>query len=257
MPRNIVITGASSGIGRALALHYAKEGVTLGLLGRHQQRLEDVAVACREGGAVVSTGLVDVRSFAQLEAWLVAFDAATPIDLLFANAGIMGGAPPGADLESPEIGRALIETNVIGVLNTVYAVLQRMIERRAGQIAIVSSLAGFTPVPDAPSYGASKSAVLSFGLALRSVVYESGVKINVVCPGYVLTPMTAQEHGQKPFAMSAERAAVLMANGLDRNKSIIAFPRVFTLLTRVGPLLPERIQLFAARRFRFKVTQRD
>jgi short-subunit dehydrogenase len=229
----------------------------LGLLGRHQSRLEEVAVACREKGAVVSTGLIDVRSFAQLEAWLVAFDAATPIDLLFANAGVMGGAPPGADLETPEIGRALIETNVIGVLNTVYAVLPRMIERRAGQIAIVSSLAGFTPVPDAPSYGASKSAVLSFGLALRSLVYESGVKINVVCPGYVLTPMTAQEHGQKPFLMSAEGAAELIVNGLIRNKSIIAFPRGFAFLTRIGALLPERIQRLTSRSFRFKVTQRD
>jgi short-subunit dehydrogenase len=257
MARNIVITGASSGIGRALALHHAKKGVTLGLLGRHQQRLDDVAMACREGGAVVSTALIDVRSSAQLEAWLVAFDAATPIDLLFANAGIMGGTPPGADLEIPEIGRALIETNVIGLLNTVYAVLPRMVERGTGQIALVSSLAGFIPIPDAPSYGASKAAVLNFGLALRSLVHESGVKINVVCPGYVLTPMAAQEHGQKPFAMSAERAAELIAHGLDRDKSIIAFPSAFALLTRIGALLPERIRRFAGHRFRFKVTQRD
>ena len=105
----------------------------------------------------------------------------------------MGGAPPGADLELPEIGRALIETNVIGVLNTVYAVLQRMADRQAGQIAIVSSLTGFTPLPDAPSYGASKAAVLNFGLALRSLVHERGVKVNVICPGYVLTRMTAQD----------------------------------------------------------------
>ena len=69
--------------------------------------------------------------------------------------------------------------------------------------------------------------------------------------------MTAQEHGQKPFMMSAERAAELIASGLDRDKSIIAFPRVFTLLTRIGTLLPERVQRLAARRFRFKVTQRD
>jgi short-subunit dehydrogenase len=257
MATNIVITGASSGIGRALALHYANKGVTLGLLGRHQQRLDAVAMACRERGAVASTALIEVRSFAQLEAWLTAFDAASPIDLLVANAGIMGGAPPGADLEAPEIGRALIETNVIGVLNTVYGILPRMIERRAGQIAIVSSLAGFFPLADAPSYGASKAAVLSFGLALRSLVYESGVKVNVVCPGYVLTSMTAQEHGQKPFLMSAERAAELIASGLNRDKSIIAFPRIFTLLTRIGALLPERVQRLTARSFRFKVTQRD
>jgi NAD(P)-dependent dehydrogenase (short-subunit alcohol dehydrogenase family) len=83
------------------------------------------------------------------------------------------------------------------------------------------------------------------------------VKVNVVCPGYVLTPMTAQEHGRKPFAMSAERAAVLIANGLDRDKSIIAFPRIFTLLIRIGNLLPERVQRLTARPLRFKVTQRD
>jgi short-subunit dehydrogenase len=83
------------------------------------------------------------------------------------------------------------------------------------------------------------------------------VKVNVVCPGYVLTAMTAQEHGQKPFLMSAERAAELIANGLNRDKSIIAFPRIFTLLTRIGALLPERVQRLTARSFRFKVTQRD
>jgi short-subunit dehydrogenase len=79
----------------------------------------------------------------------------------------------------------------------------------------------------------------------------------VVCPGYVRTPMNAQEHGQKPFLMSAERAAELIANGLIRDKAIIAFPRGFTLLTQIGALLPERIQRFTSRSFRFKVTQRD
>ena len=169
----------------------------------------------------------------------------------------MGGAAPGADLELPEIGRALIETNVIGVLNTVYAVLQRMADRQAGQIAIVSSLTGFTPLPDAPSYGASKAAVLNFGLALRSLVHERGVKVNVICPGYVLTRMTAQELGPKPFAMSAELAAKLIAHGLDRDKSMIDFPRVFTLLIRIGGLLPEGVQRLTTRAFRFKVTQPD
>jgi short-subunit dehydrogenase len=138
-----------------------------------------------------------------------------------------------------------------------HGILPRMIERQAGQIAIVSSLAGFIPLADAPSYGASKAAVLSFGLALRSLVHESGVKINVVCPGYVRTPMTAQEHGEKPFSMAAERAAELIANGLVRDKAIIALPRGFTLLTRIGALLPERIQRLTSRSFRFKVTQRD
>ena len=253
MSRCIVITGGSSGIGRALALHYAGQSVILGLIGRNEGRLQEVASVCRDKGAVVSVGIIDVRRREELEAWLVNFDDKTPVDLLIANAGVLGGVREGEEFEGDQISRLVLDTNVTGVLNTVQPMLPRMITRRSGQIGLVSSIAGFIPLPDAPSYAASKAAVLRYGLALRTALRGSGVKLNVICPGYVTTAMTAQEHGWKPFEMSAERAAVIIAEGLNRDKAVIAFPRFMAFITWIGGLLPERVRGVTERAFRFKV----
>jgi short-subunit dehydrogenase len=257
MPRSIVITGASSGIGKALAQRFARPGTTLGILGRDEQRLTAVAVECRQRGAQVSTALVDVCARETMSAWLTKFDDASPIDLLVVNAGIMGGSLPNEDIERPEISLAVFDTNVHGVINTIHPIVPRMIARGSGQIAILSSMAGFVPLPDAPSYAASKAAVLSYGLALRSLLYDKGIKVNVVCPGYVSTLMTGQESGWKPFEMAPEQAAELILRGLERDKSIITFPRLLSLVTRIGALLPERIHRWTSKPFRFKVKPRD
>lgn len=253
MPKCVVITGGSSGIGRALAIRYAGEGVTLGLIGRDRQRLDDVASICRSKGAKVSVGMLDVRDRDQLATWLVAFDDENPIELIIASAGVMGGAHDKEILEANEGSRTVFETNIMGVLNTVQPILPRMIARRTGQIALVSSLAGFIPLPDAPSYAASKAAVLCYGLSLRTALLGTGIKLSVICPGYVTTPMTAQEKGWKPFEMPAERAALLIERGLVRDKAIIVFPRFLALITRIGGLLPESIRNFTGQWFRFKV----
>jgi short-subunit dehydrogenase len=128
-----------------------------------------------------------------------------------------------------------------------------MMSRGHGQIGIVGSLAGFIPLPDAPSYCASKSAVLSYGLALRSLLRPHGIGVSVICPGYVTTPMTQQESGWKPFEMSAERAAALICRGLARNRPIIAFPFLLALLSRIGGILPDRVRRWTDVPFRFTV----
>ena len=253
MPKCVVITGGSSGIGRALAVRYAGQGVTLGLVGRNKQRLDDVASICRGKGAIVSVGMLDVREREQLATWLVAFNDEKPIELLIANAGVMGGARDEEILEPNEGSRIIFETNIMGVLNTVQPILPRMMARRSGQIALVSSLAGFIPLPDAPSYAASKAAVLRYGLALRTALLGTGIKLSVICPGYVTTPMSAQEKGWRPFEMPAERAALLIKEGLLRDKAIIAFPRFLAFVTRIGAVLPERIRNFTGGWFRFKI----
>jgi short-subunit dehydrogenase len=253
MAKCIVITGGSSGIGRALAICYAGQGVTLGLIGRNERRLNEVASICRGKGASVSVGTSDVRQREHLSTWLVEFNAKTPVDLLIANAGVTGGAHEGETLETEETSRLIFETNVIGVLNTVQPLLPHMIARRSGQIAVVSSLAGFIPLPDAPSYGASKAAVLRYGLALRTALKGSGVKLSVICPGFVTTPMTAREKGWKPFEMSAERAAALIIKGLDLDSAVIAFPRFLAFATWIGGLLPEGLRNITERAFRFKI----
>jgi short-subunit dehydrogenase len=247
--RTVVITGASSGIGRALALRYARDRAVLGLLGRSSARLQEVAHACRWLGAVVQTATLDVRVRSEMEQWLENFDSSTPIDILIANAGVMAGRPADAAIEPSSASYALMETNVLGVLNSIQPVLPRMMARRRGQIGIVSSIAAFIPLPDAPSYCASKSAVLSYGLALRTALRESGIGVSVICPGYVITPMMQQESGRKPFAISPESAADAIVRGLQRDRSIIAFPFLFALVTRLGGLLPDGLRQWTMQRF--------
>jgi len=256
MSKAVVITGASSGIGAALALHYAHEGVRLGLLGRSTARLGRIADACRRMGADVETGTIDVRDRPEIGAWLAAFDDAHPVDLLIANAGVMAGRPADGMLEPADVGHALVETNVLGVLNTVQPLLPRMLARGAGQIAIVSSIAAFIPLPDAPSYGASKAATLSYGLGLRALLDAHGIRVSVVCPGYVHTPMMEQESGPKPGATDPAAAARLIARGLERNKSVITFPFLFSLMTRIGGLLPDRLRRRTQEPYRFTVAPR-
>ena len=255
--QTILITGASSGIGEALALAYAGAGTTLGLLGRNAERLESVAARCRERGATVRTAAIDVRARGELKAWIEAFDREHPVDLLVANAGVMAGTPPGGDIERADTAAALIETNVGGVLNTVQPLLPPMMARGRGQIAIVGSLAGFIPLPDAPSYSASKSAVLSYGLSLRALLAPRGIRVSVICPGYIETPMTAREIGPHPFKMSAGRAAGKIRRGLQRDRAVIAFPLLLALATRFGSLMPDPLRRGLLSRFRFSVAELD
>jgi len=253
MVRTIVITGASSGIGKALAQRYAQADVTLGLLGRDRDRLERVAADCRAAGAKIETGLIDVRARDDMSAWLETFDSASPVDLLIANAGVMEGTPPGGDVELPQASYELMQINVLGVLNTVHPLLPRMMARRRGQIAIIGSLAGFIPLRDSPSYCASKSALLAYGLSLRDLLRAQGIGVSVICPGFVTTPMSQQETGDKPFEMPPERAVDIIMRGLRRDKAVIAFPFWFALAARIGGLLPHRLRERITRGSRFRV----
>jgi len=191
-----------------------------------------------------------------MQAFLEEFDRTHPVDLLIANAGVMAGRPPDGTIESPEASYSLLEINVLGVLNSIHPLLSKMIVRGRGQIGIVSSIAGFIPLPDAPSYGASKAAILSYGLGLRSLLHTQGISVSVICPGYVKTPMMAQESGWKPFALEPAAAASLIARGLARNRPIITFPLLFSLMTRIGGLLPDRLRRLSMDPYRFTVSER-
>lgn len=221
MTKNIVITGASSGIGAALAREYAREGVHLGLLARNAERLAEVKADCEARGATVQTASIDVASREAMQGWLCTFDEKTPIDLLIANAGISGGSGGG---DGTEATYRIFATNVDGVLHTVLPITPRMAARKKGQVAIISSLAGIRGLPSAPAYSASKAAVRALGEGLRGELGGQGVKVNVVCPGYVKTPLTDKNTFPMPFLMPAEKAAVIIRKGLERNRSRIAFP---------------------------------
>ncbi len=252
-PASIVITGASSGIGKALAFHYAAQGATLGLLGRNRERLQAVAAHCATLGAEsLSTGIIDVRARTELIAWIEDFDRASPIDLLFANAGVSGGTTADGAFEPNDVSYALIETNVLGVFNSVHAVLPAMLMRGRGQIALIGSLAGFLPLPDSPSYCASKSAVLAYGRALNEGLRRHGIGVSVVCPGFVETPMANRVLSAKPFQVSPEDAAKRIAEGLERRQQIIAFPFLLVMLARLGQFMPAWLRRWVSPPFRIK-----
>ena len=220
--QSILITGASSGIGAALAENFAANGVRLVLGGRSNERLAAVAQACRARGATVEATAVDVVERAAVAEWIVDADRRQPLDLVIANAGVSGGTLKGT--ESEDQARRIFTVNIDGVLNTVFPALPLMLARRTGQIGIMASLAAYRGFPGAPAYGASKAAVRVWGEALRGDVASQGVGISVIMPGFIKTGMTDANSFPMPFLMPAERAAAIVRRGLERNRPRIAFP---------------------------------
>jgi short-subunit dehydrogenase len=234
-PASILITGASSGIGAALARDFAAPGVTLALSGRDSERLDQVADDCGRSGAAVTAVSLDVRSKEGMRDWIAACDDDAQLDLVIANSGISGGGPDGADAST------IFAVNVDGVVNTVEPALDAMKKRRKGQIGIVSSLAGFRGLPGAPAYSASKAAVKTWGEALRARHAADGIEVSVICPGFVVSRITDRNEFPMPMLMSAEKASGIIRRGLARNRPRIAFPLPMYLATRLVAALPLRL----------------
>lgn len=235
-PASILITGASSGLGEALALTYAAPGLSLALNGRDDVRLAAVADACRAKGANVQCKVLDITEAAPLAAWIAEVDKLAPLDLVIANAGISAGT--GGIGESDEQTRRILRINVDGVANTVLPAVACMRPRRRGQIAIMASLAAFRGFPSAPAYCASKAAVRVWGESLRGYLQPAGIQVSVICPGYVKTRMTAVNDFPMPLLMEAEKAAGIIQRGLAANKARIAFPWRLYALIRLITALP-------------------
>ena len=245
-PRSILITGASSGIGAALAEEYAAPGISLALSGRHSKRLSRVAGHCRSAGATVRTEILDVSDLSAVEGWIKDADGVQPLDLVIANAGISGGAA--GQGESVDQARAIFRTNVDGVLNTIHAAVEQMRGRGHGQLAIISSLAAFRGYPGAPAYSGSKAAIRVYGEALRGAMALNGIDVSVICPGYVRSRMTAANTFPMPLLMDADRAARIIRRGLAKNRARIAFPwPVYAVAWLLGVLPPWLIDPLMAR----------
>ena len=235
-PRNILITGASSGIGEALARAYAADKVFLALVGRDQPRLARVAQLCRLRGAEVAAVACDVTDTAELASRILHLDRAQPFDLVVANAGVSAGTGSGG--ETAEQARVITAINIGGVINTVTPLIAPMTKRGHGQIALMSSLAGFRGFPGAPTYCASKAFVRVWGEALRAELAPTGVQVSVICPGFVESRMTEKNDFYMPMLMPADRAARIIVRGLARNRARIAFPWPMYALTRLFAALP-------------------
>ncbi len=223
-PVTVLITGASGGIGAALARSYARAGRLLILHGRDQPRLDAICEECRERGA---------RVISERE----------EIELAIVNAGVAEMIGGGEQVESVEVAREMIAVNLDGALATVAGVLPAMRRRGSGQIALISSLAALHGLAKAPIYCATKAALKAYGESLRAWLAPQGIAVNVVLPGFVRTPMSMP--GPKPGIVSPDRAAVLIRRGLERNRARVAFPGWLAaglyLISVLPPPLSERI----------------
>ena len=235
--QSILITGASSGLGEALALAYAAPGVRMFLSGRDAERTEAVARACQAKGAKVDGRVLDVADARVMAEWIAEADALSPLDLLIANAGISAGTGAG-DGETAEQARAIFDVNLLGVANTILPVIPAMRARRRGQIVLMASVAGWRGLPQAPAYAASKAAVRVWGEGLRGWLAGDGVGVTVICPGFVKSRMTGGNQFHMPFLMETEAAARIMKRGIDANKARVAYPWPTVILMLLLALLP-------------------
>lgn len=242
-PKVILITGAGSGIGKALALEYAKKDVKLFLAGRNLEKLQITKIDCTIKGSEVEVKAIDVRNKDEMTKWILEITNNHNLDLVIANAGISAGTSSG--IEKEEQISSIFATNIDGVLNTINPAIKFMANKKNGQIALVSSLAGFRGLPSSPAYSATKAAIRIYGEGLRGSLAPLGIKVNVICPGYIKTPMTDANNFYMPFLIEAKKAAKIIKNGLKKNKSRIAFPFGFYfiiwLITLISPTLTDSI----------------
>ncbi|MCQ8241995.1 SDR family NAD(P)-dependent oxidoreductase [Rhizosaccharibacter radicis] len=256
---HVLVTGASSGIGEALALALAGPGRVLHLAGRHAGRLDGVADACAARGAIAQARVIDVGDEDAMAAWI---GGAGPLDLVLACAGISGGtaasASPGGSSAGGQPGPAPIGTepseqvgrimrvNLAGVINTVLPAIAVMRDQpRAehgwrGRIAAISSVAAFVSSPTAPSYCASKAAVDRWMVGSAAGWRPHGIVLSSVCCGFVRSRMTEANDFRMPGLMDADRAAQLILRGVARNQRRIVFPGWMGMASRMLDLLPPR-----------------
>jgi short-subunit dehydrogenase len=244
----LLITGATGAIGAALAQAFAESGNTLILNGRDAGRLEALARRCEARGARVLTQALDVRDRPALAAWLRGLEETTPVDTAIVNAGVNINVGRGGEGERWAEVEELMEVNLLGALATVDALLPAMRRRGRGQIALMSSLAGWFGLPVTPSYCASKAALKAYGEALRGWLAPHGIRVSVVMPGYVDSAMSRAMPGPKPFMWTPERAARRIRRGLDRDQPRISFPFPLNWGTWWLAVLPMGLSLRILRR---------
>ena len=252
---NVFLTGASSGIGAALARYYATRGARLGLLARRADAL--AALAQSLGSASTATYAGDVRDAGALRDaaadFIMRFGAP---DVVIASAGISIGTLTD-QVEDNETFRAVLDTNVLGMVHTFQPFLAAMRAARRGTLAGIASVAGFRGLPGAGAYCASKAAAINYLESLRVELHGSGVAVVTICPGYIATPMTEGNPYPMPFLISAEEAAGLIARAIDRKRRFCVLPWQVAWLGRLFRMLPRPVydSLFAGRPHKPRATR--
>jgi short-subunit dehydrogenase len=243
-----VITGASSGIGRALALALAREGCKVGLVARRGELLLELASeiekekgTCAHAAADVADRSAVVDAIHRIAAQL------GPVDLLIANAGV--GVPSGINPFNVADMERLFRINFFGVLYCIDAVLPEMLKRGKGHLAAVSSLAAYKGLPGQQAYCASKAAINSFLDGLRVQLRPNNIAVTTICPGFVWTPMTEDHPFKMPFLVQADDAAKRIIKALRRRKKVFNFPWQMSLLMRLTRWVPDWLLGRATRKF--------
>ncbi len=236
--RVVVVTGASSGIGRSLGLRLGVEGYRIGLIARRAGELERVAAEVAAGGGSAVTAVADVADRAGLRAAVAVVEGRFgPVDVMVANAGF--GAPTRLDPLNTSDVEQTMRVNILGVVYSIEAVLPGMLARGRGHLLAISSLAAFKGLPGESAYCASKSAVNVYMEGLRIALRTKGVVVTTVCPGFVQTPMTPMESAT-PFMISADRAAGHIARLISRRRGgVVRFPWPMSILMSILARLPD------------------
>ena len=215
-----IITGASSGIGEAVAVELHRRGWAIGLIARRGDRLQRIAA---DLGARVSHAVADVADEAALKQAVQRIESELgSCDLMLANAGI--GDARSARGFSSEATKAILDVNVNGVIHAFAAVLPGMIERCGGAIAVTSSVAGFRGLPNFGAYSSSKACVTALAEAMRVDLRKSNIKVTTIHPGFVVSELTDRNAFNMPFLVQTDRAARIIADGLERGRAEINFP---------------------------------
>lgn len=243
--RCVWITGASTGLGRAIALRFAEAGHRVVASARNAEQLDTLAADA--GGKVVPMPLDVTDRPATAETIAEIERSQGPIDIAILNAGTH--RPMRAEDFDADIVAKLLDVNVMGVAHGLEALLPRMIERRAGTIAVVSSVAGYRGLPTATAYGASKAALINMCESLKLELDRHGIRLVLINPGFIDTPLTAKNPFPMPFLMPADKAAERVYRGLTNGSGFeITFPRRFTWMLKLLRMLPYRLYFAATRK---------
>jgi short-subunit dehydrogenase len=247
----VMVTGASSGIGRRVAVELSRRGATLGLVARRKVTLQEIVseIESRGGKALAVPG--DVQDALAVRAAADRFrEQLGPIDVLIANAGI-GSTNDAAELRAGEVAD-VINVNVIGAANSVAAVVPEMVARGRGQLVVISSLAAYRGLPKSAAYCASKAAVSAFFESLRLDLKPRGIDVTIIHPGFIKTPLTAGRHAQMPFLMELEVAVEKILRAIEKKKKSYAFPWQLASVVRAGMIMPTAMYDWISRRSSFR-----
>ncbi len=236
--KKVFLTGASSGIGEALAVDLAKKGAILGLVARRKELLNVLAAKCEEAGGTARIFACDVVDSPAIHTAADRFRGEFGhIDIMIANAGISGKGPAARDIE-PSAVKQVFDTNLMGAVNAIHAVLPQMLERGSGHLVAVSSLAGFRGLPKSAAYSASKAAMTTFFESVRLDVASKGIDVTIIQPGFIRTPLTAGREAKMPFLMYLDDAIPYFVRAIENKKRFAAFPWQLATIVRIGRFLP-------------------